>query len=170
MAGFWWFYSASVAALSIVMIRRTLIIRRQNERTDELPAQDLAHMKPSRRAAVVVGIYLAIFSWLIFLAWRVNDPVWAAISAVAMVVLGGMHFFRMSNRKGTAAMRAVAQQLILAWAAILVILNCRLEAWLVSLHGMSPLPIPGWIIPVLTLALVFWFGILMAVTRPKPTT
>ena len=61
----------------------------------------------------------------------------------------------------------VAWQLALSWVVILVILNCRLEGWLEHLRGMRPLPMPGWIIPALTLALVFWFGILMAVTKPK---
>jgi hypothetical protein len=167
MAGFWWLYAAIVAALSVVVIRRALIIRRQNEGANELPAQDLAAMNPGRRAAVVIGMYLALFSWLIYLAWRMNDPVWATIGAVTMVLLGGMHFFRTSGRPSPAIMRSVAQQLILAWAVILLILNCRLETWIVSLHGGSPFPMPGWVIPGLTLALVLWFGILVAVTRPK---
>ena len=167
MAGFWWLYGAIVAALSVMMIRRSLIIRRQSENANEMPADDLTMMKPGRRAAVVIGMYLALFSWLIYLAWRMNDPVWAAIGTISMVVLGGMHYFRTSGGSGFAVMRAVAQQLVLAWAVILLILNCRLETWIVSLRGGGSFPMPGWIIPGLTLALVLWFGILMTITKPK---
>lgn len=163
---FWWFYAAVIVSWSVVMFRRILVVRRQSEEAGEIPGSATTFLKPGTRAAIVVGVHLAFFSWLIYLAWRANDPVWAAINTATMAGLGVWHFFRARGRTGTEAMRATARQLVLVWAVILVILNCRLEAWLVSLRGMSSFPLPRWVIPLLTLALVFWFGILMVVTKP----
>jgi hypothetical protein len=88
-----------------------------------------------------------------------------------MAVLGGIHYFRTSGGSGAGVMRAVAQQLVLAWAVILLILNCRLDVWMAARRGVSLLEMHNlfspMIIPGLTLALVLWFGIVMAVTKPK---
>ena len=167
MAAYWWFYAAICVALTVVMFRRFLAIRRHSEESGEISRSAMKPMNPGTRAVVAAGVNLAFFSWLIYVAWRANDPVWAAIITVTMVVLGGWYFFHTGGRTGTEAMRVVARQLALIWAVILVILNCRLEAWLVSLRGTGPLPMPRWVIPVLTLALMLWFGMLMAVTKPK---
>jgi RNA polymerase sigma factor (sigma-70 family) len=170
MAGFWWFYAAICVALTVVMFRRSLAVRRQCEDNGEIPESPEKPTTPGARAAVAAGVNLGFFSWLIYMAWRANDPVWVAACAVTMVGLGGLYFFHTRGRTGTDAMRAAACQLALIWAAILVILNCRLEMWLMSLQGVGSFPMPGWVIPVLTLALVLWFAVVMALTRRKPTT
>jgi len=167
MAVYWWFYAAICVALTVVMFRRFIAVRRQSETSGDISGSAPRPLKPGARAGVAAGVHLAFFSWLIYMAWRANDPIWVTISTVAMVGLGGLYFYRIGGRTGTEAMRTVARQLALSWVVILVILNCRLEGWLEYLRGMRPLPMPGWIIPALTLALVFWFGILMAVTKPK---
>jgi RNA polymerase sigma factor (sigma-70 family) len=167
MAAFWWLYAAICVALTVVMFRRFLAIRRQSEMSGEISRSAMKPINPMTRAAVAAGVNLAFFSWLIYMAWQANDPVWAAISTVTMVALGGWYFYQTNGRTGTDAMRAVARQLALIWAVVLVILNCRLETWLVSLSGTSLFPIPRWVIPVLTLALVLWFGIWIVVTKPK---
>jgi len=167
LAAFWWLYAAIAIALTVVMFRRFLAVRRQSEEAGEISGSAIRPLKTSTRAGVVVGVYLAFFSWLIYLAWRADDPIWAAINTVTMALLAGWYFFRTGGRKGTDAIRAVARQLTLAWVAVLLILNCRLETWLVSILGMHSFPIPGWVIPLLTLALVLWFGILLVATRPR---
>jgi hypothetical protein len=67
--------------------------------------------------------------------------------------------------------RTVVGHLAAVWGIILLILNCRLAAWVGSLSGIEPAEmsrlLPGWLIPVLTLALLLWLGFLMAVTKPK---
>ena len=53
---------------------------------------------------------------------------------------------------------------------VLVILNLRLNAWMASrrecslaeIHGL----LPAWVIPMLTLALVLWVGLVLALTKP----
>jgi len=167
MATYWWLYAAICVGLTVVMFRRFLAMRRHSEENDEINTSAIKPMTPGTRVVVAAGVNLAFFSWLIYVAWRANDPAWAAVVTVSMVVLGGLYFFRTGGRTGTKVMRAVARQLVLIWAVILVILNCRLEAWLKTIHGMSPLPLSRWVIPALTLGLVLWFGILMVVTKPK---
>jgi hypothetical protein len=167
MAFFWWLYAAICVGITVVMFRRFIAIRRQSEENGEMPQLVVKPMTPGARVKVAAGVNLAFFSWLIYIAWRANDPVWAVISTVVMAAMGGLYFFQISGRTGKAAMRAVAGQLALTWVAVLVILNCRLDTWIVSLRGGAPIPMSEWIIPGLTLALVLWFGILMAVTRPQ---
>jgi len=74
-------------------------------------------------------------------------------------------------RTGSAIIRATAGQLAVVWRVILLVLNLRLDMWESSLRGIDPAEmhrlLPPWIIPLLTLALVLWFGILLAVAKPK---
>jgi RNA polymerase sigma factor (sigma-70 family) len=167
MAVFWWLYAAICVGITVVMFRRFIAIRRKSEENGEIAKSIKKPMTPGTRMMIAAGVNLAFFSWLIYTAWRANDPVWAILSTVAMVTMGGLYYFQISGRTGMNAMRTVARQLALTWAAVLLILNCRLETWIVSLRGGGSLPMPEWIIPGLTLALVLWSGILMAVTRPK---
>ena len=88
-----------------------------------------------------------------------------------MVVLGVWRFFQCRGRTGTAARRAAIGHAALAWGVILVVLNLRLDVWLavrreMSLAEMHRL-LPPWLIPVLTLTLMTWIGILLAMTKPK---
>jgi RNA polymerase sigma factor (sigma-70 family) len=167
MTVFWWLYAAIGVAITVFMFRRFIAIRRQSEENGEIAKSINKPMTPGARVMVAAGVNLAFFSWIIYVAWRANDPVWTIISTAAMVTMGGLYFFQTNGRTGKAAMRAVAWQLALTWTVVLLILNCRLEAWVVSLRGGGSFPMPEWIIPGLTLALVLWFGILMALTRPK---
>jgi RNA polymerase sigma factor (sigma-70 family) len=171
MAGFWWFYAIVLAALCVVMFRRILSIREQSEAAGEIPRPAMIPLKPGRRIVLVVGLYLACFSWLIDLAWRAHDPVWAGIIAGLMVCLGAWNYFQRLTRTGTAIIRATIGQLALVWGVILVILNLRLVVWMASLRGVD-LPtinhlLPAWVVPLLTLALLGWIGILLVVTKPR---
>jgi hypothetical protein len=171
MSGFWWFYAVVVATLCIVMFRRILSIREQSEATAEIPRPAMIPLKPGARIVLVVGLYLACFWWLIDLAWRAHDPIWAGIITGLMVLLGAGNYFQRLARTGSAIIRETARQLALVWGVILVILNLRFDAWEASLHGMDLAAmhrlLPVWVIPVLTLTLVVWIGILLAVTKPK---
>jgi RNA polymerase sigma factor (sigma-70 family) len=167
MAVFWWIYAAICVAFTVAMFRRFMAIRRMNEANGKNAEAPLKPMTPGTRAMVAAGVNLAFFSWLIFIAWSANDRVWALISAVAMVIMGGLYFVQISARTGANATRTVARQLALTWVVVLVILNCRLESWIMTFRGTGAFPLPSWAIPALTLGLVLWFGVLMAVTKPK---
>jgi len=171
MAAFWWIYTIITATWIILMFRQILAIRQQSEEKVGSPQTAGTPLKLGIRLAVVTGLYLSCFSWLIFLAWKAHDQLWVAIITGTMVVLGVWHFFQFRGRNGMAAMRAGFGRLTLAWGVILVVLNLRLEVWLaarreVSLAEMHRL-LPPWLIPVLTLALMTWIGILLAITKPK---
>ncbi|HYA79119.1 MAG TPA: sigma-70 family RNA polymerase sigma factor [Candidatus Nitrosopolaris sp.] len=170
LAGFWWFYAVVVATLCIVMFRRILAIRQQHEGAVEAPP-GRSPWKPGRSLIVTAGVYLACFWWLIDLAWRANDMVSAAIITATMVALGGSHFFQVRGKTGVAAVRTVAGHLAVAWAIILLILNCRVGTWAASLGEIDPAEmsslLPLWLIPALTLALLFWIGLVLVVTNPK---
>lgn len=171
LAGFWWFYAMVVATLCIVMFRRILALRRQHEASVEATPPVRRPSHPVRSLVVTTGVYLACFSWLIDLAWRAHDMIFAAIIAVAMLAVGGSHYYQVCRRTGAALVRTVAGHLAAVWGIILLILNCRLAAWVGSLSGIEPAEmsrlLPGWLIPVLTLALLLWLGFLVAVTRPN---
>ncbi len=171
MAGFWWFYAIVVATLSIVMFRKILAVRRQSEESEEVPQTNKAPLKVSTRIAVVAGLYLACFWWLIDLAWEANDTVSVGIITAAMLVLAVWNFLQVRNKAGVVAMRTVIEHLALIWAVILLILNWRLEVWEASLHGIDLAEmhrlLPAWIVYLLTAALLVWMGILVAATKPR---
>jgi hypothetical protein len=125
------------------------------------------------RVAVVAGIYLACFSGLIHTAWRAQDRVSAGVLAAAMLALGARHFSQFRGRAGSAAWRSGMGSIALAFGAILVVLNLRLDVWLAAGRGVSlaeiHLLLPQWLIPVLTLVLLAWIGSLLALTRPQPS-
>jgi len=172
LAGFWWFYAMVVATLCIVMFRRILAIRRQHETAGEASPPIRKPPYPGRSLIVTAGVYLACFSWLIDLAWRAGDMVSVAIITIAMLALGGSHFFQVCRKTGTAAVRTVAGHLAVVWGIILLILNFRLEAWAACLRGIGSAEMsrvfPVWLLPVLTLTLLLWIGLILVVTRPNP--
>jgi RNA polymerase sigma factor (sigma-70 family) len=162
MAGFWWFSAVVAATWTIWLFRRLLAIRRQGAGTQ---------LSWGARVAVVAGVYLGFFSWLIALAWRAHDHVSAGIIAGTMVVLGVLHFFQLRGRGGAAAMWAALGRIGLIWGIILVVLNLRLAVWLAAIRGTDLAGIhgllPAWVFPSLTFALLIWVGVVFAVTKPK---
>jgi hypothetical protein len=172
LAGFWWFYAVVVATLCIVMFRRILTLRRQQDPAAEAPPPVRKPLHPGRSLIVTIGVYLACFSWLIDLAWRANDRISVAIITLVMLALGSSHFFQVCRNTGTAVVRTVAGHLAAVWGIILLILNCRLATWVAALRGIGPAEmsrlLPGWLIPVLTLALLLWIGLIfVAVNRRR---
>jgi hypothetical protein len=171
MAGFWWFYAAVVATLTIVMFRRLLALREQGEKAGETHRPGMRPLRPASNAVVVGGTCLAIFSWLVWIAWQSHDPASAVIIAGLMVGLGLWHFANMRGKIGLTGMRVVARHLVLCWGLVLVILNLRLDVWLAnnchcSLAEIHSL-LPAWVVPLLTLALILWSGLILALTRPS---
>jgi RNA polymerase sigma factor (sigma-70 family) len=170
MAAFWWVYAAVCGTLTIVMIRRFLALRQQSERTGEKHRPGMRPLTPANRVLVTAGTYLAFFSWLAWVAWQLNDHGSAAIIVGLMVGLSVWHFAHVEGKTGAAVLRAVAAHLALCWGIILLILNLRLDVWLAAAHGCSLAEIhtllPAWVVPVLTLALLLWAGLILKLTEP----
>ena len=120
---------------------------------------------------MVAGLNLACFSVLIWLAWRAQDRMSAAIMVGIMVVLTVWHFLQTPSRTGPAAMRAAMGHVALVWGIILVILNLRLNQWMATSRGTTLADLyrilPEWAIPVATLTLLIWTGIMVALTKPR---
>ena len=172
MAVYWWVYAVVAVTMTVVMFRRFLALRRESERAGESHRPSATPWKASTSAIVWAGTYLAFFSWLVSVALKSHDRATAGIITGLMLVLWLSNFFSLRGRIGIAAMRLVAWHLAFAWAAVLVILNLRLDVWLASAHRSSLAEIhrllPPWVVPSLTFALLLWSGLVMALTKPKP--
>ena len=170
MAGFWWIYVVVVATLTIVMMRRFLALRQQSENAGEKPRTNMRPLTPANRVLVTAGTYLAFFSWLAWMAWQLHDRGSAAIIVGLMVGLSVWHFANVEGKTGVVVMRTIAAHLALCWGVILMILNLRLDVWLAAAHscGLAEIHslLPAWVVPVLTLALLLWAGLILKLTKP----
>ena len=121
--------------------------------------------------ATMAGLYLALFSCLIYLAWRAHDQVAAGVIAGIMVFLGIWHFIDLRVRSGRAAMNVAIGHVALGWGVVLAILNLRMDVWLAAYRGIDVAAIhrllPAWAIPLATLALLVWTGLLIFLTKPR---
>lgn len=171
MTGFWWFYGVFVAAFTVFFFRRVSALRRGIEQESGAPESTGKPLTFASRLGMVGGMNLACFSVLIWLAWRAQDRLWAAIMVGMMVVLTVWHYLQTSHRTGDAAMRAAIGHVALLWGVILLILNLRMNQWMATFNGMNLAEfqhiLPGWAIPLATLTLVIWTGMLIALTRPR---
>jgi len=171
MTGFYWFYAMAVETFIVLFLRRGAAMRRQIEQEPGKPESSGAPLTLASRVAMVAGIYVAMFSALIYLAFKAHDWLAGAVLSGAMIVLGGWHVLYVGSRDGLAGWRRATRRLVLAWAVILVVLNWRLGGWLAAYRGVDVAVIhgllPAWVIPVATLTLVVWIGALVALTRPR---
>jgi RNA polymerase sigma factor (sigma-70 family) len=170
MAGFWWFYGAVAATWTVAWFRHRLAFYQQTGQTTGTSRPAMTPMTMGTRIGMLTGLYLAFFSWLVYLAWQENDRLSAVIIAGTMLALGLWHFFHVRGTTGMAAVRAGIGHFTLCCGVVLVILNLRWAAWMATRHECSLAEIhrllPVWVIPVLTLALVLWVGLVLALTKP----
>jgi len=163
LALFWWTLLAGTLTVQVTWMRRA-------NRRREAPTQIARPMSRATLAVVSAGTYLALFSWLIALCWREGDRVGLWATTGTMVVLGVIAYAWSLGRTGAALGRVAGAQIGLACGVILLLLNLRLGSWMAADRGISVAEVarilPLWMVPVLTLALVAWVGLLFAVFRP----
>jgi hypothetical protein len=171
MAGFWWIYAAVAVTMTIVMLRRFMALRRESEKNGETSSTSARPMKAGTSALIWCGTYFGFFSWLIGVSWRLHDHTTAGIITGLMVALCIWTTASLRRRAGIAALQTVAWHLTFTWTAVLVILNLSLPTWIALAHGTTLVEVhrllPVWVIPMLTLALVVWAGLVMVLTEPK---
>ncbi len=171
MTGFWWIYAVVAVTMTIGMLRWFMALRKESERIGETSPATAVPFKPSTNFAVTFGTQFAFFSWLAYIPWQLHERGSAGMIMGVMVVLATWNFFSMQGRTGVAAMRVVSRHLAIAWAAVLLIVNLGMNSWLATASGRSVDEIhtllPVWVIPVLTLALAVWAGLVMVLTKPK---
>ncbi len=172
MTVFWWFYSIVIATFTVFFFRRIVAMRRQNEDRAGIHETAGTARALASSLAMIIGVYVALFSFLIYLAWRAHDQVTAGIVAGFMVALGIWHFIDLRGRSERAALRAAIGHIALDWGIVLAILNLRLDVWLAARRGTDLAEIhrllPAWAVPLATLTLIFWVGLVVVLTKPKP--
>ena len=171
MTIFWWIYSIVVATFTVFFFRRIAALRGQSEEIAAICETRGTPMTLGASLATMAGLYLALFSCLIYLAWRAHDQVAAGVIAGIMVFLGIWHFIDLRVRSGRAAMNVAIGHVALGWGVVLAILNLRMDVWLAAYRGIDVAAIhrllPAWAIPLATLALLVWTGLLIFLTKPR---
>ncbi len=171
MAGFWWFFATVMATWIIHIFRQIQSKYQLAEATGETLQPALNPARPGLYAAVVAGTHLMLFWGVIFLAWQSHDRVAAAIITGLMVGLGIWNYFQLRGLTGLAMGQAYISQLLSCCVVMLAIFNLRFDVWMASMYGTSVAELhrqmPTWIVPLLTLVLALWSGILLILTRPK---
>jgi RNA polymerase sigma factor (sigma-70 family) len=171
MSGFWLFYSIVVAAFVVFIKRGVTSLRRLIEREPGIPENTGTPLTFRSILVVLIGIYIASFSWLICLALRANDRLWAAAIGGIMAVLFVWHLLQARRRTAAASLQGAPGHVAVAWAIILMILNLRLQAWLAALSGVNLAEmhrrLPLWIVPSATLCLVLLVAVTTALSRSQ---
>lgn len=168
MTGFWLFYSIVAAAYVVFFKWRVKSLRRRIEQESGVPEATGTPLTFRSTLVVLIGIYVASFSWLIYFALLANDRLWAAIIAGIMAVLFVWHFLEARTRTAAASLQGATGHVALAWAIILMILDLRLQVWLAALSGIKLVEmhrrLPVWVVPSATLFLVLLVGVATALT------
>jgi RNA polymerase sigma factor (sigma-70 family) len=171
MAWFWWFFAMVFTTWTIVSYRLT-----QAKRQPDTLAADTLHkapapMKPGPRMLAMLGTNLMLFSCVISLAWWAHDRVAAGIIVGIMLMLSLCHFYFSKGKTGVAAALNYTAQLASTCAVMLAIFNLRFVTWAACWYGVGTAElhqrVPTEMVPLLTLVLVIWAGVLLALTRPK---
>ena len=171
VAAFWGFYTILVATWLISMFRREMAIRLRSEEAAETPRPAVSPLTPGQSAFLVVGSHLTIFSWLISLTWREHDWMTTAVVTGAMLLLGVWNFFQLRGKTGVAATKVAYGHMTLCCGVVAAVINLRLDVWAAAGYGVSVAEIhnllPTWIVQLLTLILVIWSVVVLALTKPK---
>jgi RNA polymerase sigma factor (sigma-70 family) len=167
MTGFWWFYAMAIA---------TWIVRIHRHASAQVAAgskgpPEMKPMTPLTYEAIVAGTHVMMFWGIINLAWQTQDRLGAAIIAGLMTALGVWNYFKFINRVGQGMGIAYIQQLASCCAVMLAAFNLRFDTWIAHDYGISVAELhqrmPVWLVPVLTLVLLLWTVLMLAMTKPK---
>lgn len=171
MAWFFWFYAMVITTWAIAMYRRTQAMWQKSAAAGEIPCPAPTPMKAGTRLLAVLGTNFMLLLWIILLAWWAHDRTTAGLTVGVMLALSVWHFFHSRGRTGAAVGLAYIEQLASSCAAMLAIFNLRFDAWAASWYGVDLAGIhsllPTRMVPLLTLVLAIWAGVLLALTRPR---
>jgi RNA polymerase sigma factor (sigma-70 family) len=168
--GYWWFFILATITFLNVTVQWATAKRQALVAAGEIPPPITTPMKPGALARAVAGSYL-MFSWILWLTWTAHDPLATGIAAGTMLTLALWSFFQLRGKSAAAVGPAVGRHVNLYGVMILVILNLRADVWVARAYGVTVTEAhhlqPIWIIPVLTLALIAWTALVMALVKPK---
>ena len=171
VAVYWWLYLILFISWMSAIARHGLALRLTNGTLSQSSQPDAMPLKPGMLAIMVIGAHLTLFWALIRIAWNHDDPFGAAAIAAAVVTLSILAFVRMRGKTGAEAVRASNGHFAVCFAVILLAFNLRIDVWVASAYGVTIQEAhrlqPIWIIPMLTLALVAWTGLVTARIKSK---
>ena len=171
MVSFWWFYTLLLITGSLWVSSRVHASGLKGCIPGQIMQTGVTPMKPGTLALVVAGMHLMVFSWLLRLAWNANDRMGFGIAAGMLLVLGVAAFFNARNKTGAEVGLTLGRHMGVASVAILVFLNLRADVWVAISYGVTIAEahrrLPVWIIPVLSLALVIWTKVVLALLKSK---
>lgn len=159
---YWWLFLVATITLQFVVIARVRALR-SGEGRERATVADVP-LRPGTFLAVVAGGHLAMFAWLIAVAWRNRDLMGAATTAAAMVGLAAWAWIRYRNYGVRELMKAASSHLAVIGVVALLVLNLRAEVWLATAYRVTPAEahriLPLWIIPVLSVLFVGWTALM----------
>jgi hypothetical protein len=171
VAGFWGIYALVLATWLIVMFRRELTVERRSAKSGDIRRSALAPLTSAETTLVVAGTYLTMFSWLIYLTWRVHDWTVAASITGFVPVLSVLSFFWHRQKTGVAAIRLSYGFMAWCGALVVALINFRLAGWVAAARGVSIADVhrvlPFGIIPLLTGVLLVWCGVVLSLTKSR---
>lgn len=161
---FWWAFAG--AAISLMYA----VSSRQFAPAAAMPASLDVPIRTSTLAWSAGGFHIAVFSWFIFVAWRLDDTTAAVAIAVTMAALTLWTVLSFRGKSVVRATAGLARRTWLACGVALGALNLRLDAWLAAGYGLSVAEVhrllPLWIVPLLSVLLVAWVAALVRTGRP----
>jgi hypothetical protein len=169
---FWWVYCmVALGTFAVMGSRQLQAASQRSKEAGAIPLPVRTPLQPGALAVVVAGTHLALFSWMVRLAWRAEDQLAAGTIAGLMVLLGIQAFFNARGRTGAALAQTANAHLAVCGTLLLAIFNVRLDVWVASAYGVSVSEIhrllPLWIVPVLSLVFVILSRVVTALTKPK---
>ena len=159
-SGFWWMFTLLLATWMMWMYRRALAAR-LTQAPAAKPATDAPKpMRPMDGMLNNVGIHMAMFLWLVAVAWRAEDHLTAGL---VVLLAGGLAAWRGYGQRGF-TVRATFGHVGWCCALIVSVINLRLDVWLATNRGVSVAEIhqiyPMWLVPLFSVSVGLWIGLL----------
>ncbi len=156
--GFWWGFTLLLAFWMMWMYHRALAAA--------LAYPAAASPPPSTYSILNnMGIHIAMFLWLVAVAWRMDDHQTAGQVGLVVALLAAWRHFSRPGRTGPAVVRATFGHVGLGCSIIVTVINLRLDVWLATNRGVSVAVIhqiyPMWLVPVLSASVALWIGLLL---------
>ena len=165
--GFWWMFALLLASWMMWMYRRALGAR-------QAMAAAAAPAPPTYSVLNNAGMHIAMFLWLVAVAWRMGDHLGAGLVAGLAAVLAIWKHFDRQGRTVQGWLRATFGHVGLGCAVLVTVVNLRLDVWLAANRGVSVMEIhqiyPMWLVPVLSVAAGLWTGLLLWLPVRTPGT
>jgi len=169
--GFWWLYCLLLATWMMWMYRRALAVKLAQTLALESAVTTPASTQSPQTMLNNVGIHVAMFLWLVAVAWRMEDHLTAGLVVLLGALLAIWKHFDWQSRTVQSYIRATFGHVGLCCAVLVTVVNLRLDVWLATNRGVSVTAIhqiyPMWLVPVLSVSVGLWIGVLLVLPVRK---